>query len=110
VCSEWNARNTSFSGPRNELWNDTRNALWNAYCEHAYYESLAFGHSQLDDTMICNVSMPYKHREYSAYFFAKAHEVSVADIPEWMGGFSNIRIIASHASGLGQCFSTTKAF
>jgi hypothetical protein len=37
VRSEWNERNTSFSGSRNELWNDPRNALWNADCEHAYY-------------------------------------------------------------------------
>ena len=77
------------------------------------YEFLAFGNSQL--------------REHGAYFFAPADDLNAshtllscrrallmlskaADIREWMGHFSNIRIIAKNASRLGQCFSTTKAF
>ncbi|KAA8912907.1 RNA dependent RNA polymerase-domain-containing protein [Sphaerosporella brunnea] len=61
-----------------------------------HYQFLAFGNSQL--------------REHSAYFFAGAHDLSVNDIRTWMGEFSDIRVIAKHASRLGQCFSTTKAF
>jgi RNA-dependent RNA polymerase len=81
----------------NELFSRVFRALkYGVHIGEREYEFLAFGNSQL--------------REHSAYFFAKAHDVSVKDIREWMGEFSNIRIIAKHASRLGQCFSTTRAF
>ena len=62
-----------------------------------HYEFLAFGNSQF--------------REHGAYFFASLPDGSVTThmIREWMGNFSNIRVIAKYASRLGQGFSTTHA-
>lgn len=60
-----------------------------------HYEFLAFGNSQF--------------REHGAYFFAPTADITTARIRAWMGHFKDIRIIAKHASRLGQCFSTTRA-
>ncbi|CAK1358806.1 unnamed protein product [Cercospora beticola] len=60
-----------------------------------HYEFLAFGNSQF--------------REHGAYFFASTASVTAADIRDWMGDFTSIRIIAKYVSRLGQCFSTTRA-
>ena len=60
------------------------------------YEFLAFGNSQF--------------REHGAYFFAPIGDhITARHIRQWMGLFSNIRIVAKHAARLGQCFSTTRA-
>lgn len=61
-----------------------------------HYQFLAFGNSQL--------------REHGAYFFAPTDDLTPQDIRDWMGDFKDIRIIAKHASRLGQCFSTTRVF
>lgn len=60
------------------------------------YEFLAFGNSQF--------------REHGAYFFAPiGQHVTASHIRQWMGKFSDIKVIAKHAARLGQCFSTTRA-
>ncbi|KAH0543787.1 hypothetical protein FGG08_001969 [Glutinoglossum americanum] len=60
-----------------------------------HFEFLAFGNSQF--------------REHGAYFFAPTQHLRAADIRQWMGEFSEIKVIAKHAARLGQCFSTTRA-
>lgn len=60
-----------------------------------HYEFLAFGNAQF--------------RDHGAYFFASTTGVTAADIRDWMGDFTSIRIIAKYVSRLGQCFSTTRA-
>ena len=60
-----------------------------------HFEFLAFGNSQF--------------REHGAYFFAPLPHLSAEGIRRWMGSFRDIKIIAKHASRLGQCFSTTRA-
>ncbi|WPH01725.1 putative RNA-dependent RNA polymerase, eukaryotic-type [Acrodontium crateriforme] len=60
-----------------------------------HYEFLAFGNSQF--------------REHGAYFFAPTTGISAQDVRNWMGDFKSIRVIAKHASRIGQCFSTTRA-
>jgi RNA-dependent RNA polymerase len=60
-----------------------------------HFEFLAFGNSQF--------------REHGAYFFAPTQHLRAADIRQWMGEFSDIKVIAKHAARLGQCFSTTRA-
>ena len=60
------------------------------------YDFLAFGNSQF--------------REHGAYFFAPVGQIITAGhIRQWMGLFSDIKIVAKHAARLGQCFSTTRA-
>lgn len=60
------------------------------------YEFLAFGNSQF--------------REHGAYFFAPlGQHITPSQIRQWMGLFSDIRVVARHAARLGQCFSTTRA-
>jgi RNA-dependent RNA polymerase len=60
-----------------------------------HYEFLAFGNSQF--------------RENGAYFFCPTDHLSCNDIRQWMGNFSNIKVVAKYAARLGQCFSTTRA-
>lgn len=60
-----------------------------------HYEFLAYGNSQI--------------REQGAYFFASTKTIDVQKIRGWMGDFSHIKVVAKHASRLGQCFSTTRA-
>ena len=60
-----------------------------------HYEFLAFGNSQF--------------REHGAYFFAPLQHLTAKHIRNWMGKFSDIKIVAKHAARLGQCFSTTRA-
>ena len=60
-----------------------------------HYDFLAFGNSQF--------------REHGAYFFAPIGDLNAYRIRSWMGHFKDIRIVAKHASRLGQCFSTTRA-
>ncbi|KAI5364609.1 Putative RNA-dependent RNA polymerase, eukaryotic-type [Septoria linicola] len=60
-----------------------------------HYEFLAFGNSQF--------------RDHGAYFFSPATGVTAADIRDWMGDFTSIRVIAKYVSRLGQCFSTTRS-
>ncbi|KAF5748191.1 RNA-dependent RNA polymerase 6-like [Tripterygium wilfordii] len=58
------------------------------------YSFLAFSSNQL--------------RDRSAWFFAEEKKLSVADIKNWMGRFTN-RNIAKCAARMGQCFSSTYA-
>ena len=58
-----------------------------------HYEFLASGNSQF--------------REHGAYFFASTPDLSAADIRASMGNFSDIKVVAKHASRVGQCISTT---
>lgn len=60
-----------------------------------HYHFLAFGNSQF--------------RDHGAYFFAPTGDVTVHSIRDWMGYFKEIKIVAKHASRLGQCFSTSRA-
>ncbi|KAK9390484.1 RNA dependent RNA polymerase-domain-containing protein [Lipomyces mesembrius] len=58
-------------------------------------EYLASGNSQI--------------RDHGAWFYAADGFVTVDDIRDWMGRFSDIKNIAKNAARLGQCFSTTRA-
>ena len=60
-----------------------------------HYEFLAFGNSQF--------------RVHGAYFFCPTNHLSCNDIRQWMGNFSDIKVVAKYAARLGQCFSTTRA-
>ncbi|KAK9434042.1 RNA dependent RNA polymerase-domain-containing protein [Lipomyces doorenjongii] len=60
-----------------------------------HYEYLASGNSQI--------------RDHGAWFYAADGFVTVDDIRDWMGRFSDIKNIAKNAARLGQCFSTTRA-
>ncbi|KAI9740016.1 MAG: hypothetical protein M1818_004767 [Claussenomyces sp. TS43310] len=62
---------------------------------HRHYEFLAFGNSQF--------------RENGAYFFCPHEHLTCDDIRQWMGNFTDIRVVAKYAARLGQCFSTTRA-
>jgi RNA-dependent RNA polymerase len=57
------------------------------------YHFLAYSSSQL--------------RSHSAWFFASCKEISADEIRRWMGDFSDEKIVAKHASRMGQCFSST---
>ncbi|KAI9321571.1 RNA dependent RNA polymerase-domain-containing protein [Dichotomocladium elegans] len=57
------------------------------------YEFLAFSSSQL--------------REHGCWFFAPTESLSVKEIRNWMGDFSDIKTIAKNATRMGQCFTTT---
>jgi RNA-dependent RNA polymerase len=60
-----------------------------------HYEFLAFGNSQF--------------REGGAWFFSSTAEVTAQSIRDWMGNFSDIKVVAKYCSRVGQCFSTTRA-
>lgn len=60
-----------------------------------HYQFLAFGNSQF--------------RQNGAYFFCPTEHITCDAIRNWMGDFTDIKIIAKYAARLGQCFSTTRA-
>ncbi|ORZ09851.1 RNA dependent RNA polymerase-domain-containing protein [Absidia repens] len=71
-----------------------------------HYDYLGFSSSQL--------------REHGCWFFApygkndivqeaSDYDLNADSIREWMGDFSDIKIVAKHAARIGQCFSSTKA-
>ncbi|KAJ3339586.1 hypothetical protein HDU93_008003 [Gonapodya sp. JEL0774] len=59
------------------------------------YEYLASSASQL--------------RDHQAWFFSQAEDTDAQSIREWMGDFSDIKIVAKYNARLGQVFSTTRA-
>ena len=59
------------------------------------YEFLAFGNAQF--------------RENGAYFFAPIGDLNAQKIRDWMGDFSNIKVVAKYCSRIGQSLSTTRA-
>ncbi|KAK9466397.1 RNA dependent RNA polymerase-domain-containing protein [Lipomyces arxii] len=65
------------------------------YIGDRHYEYLASGNSQL--------------RDHGAWFFASNGAVTADEIRNWMGSFSDIKVIAKNAARHGQCFSTTRA-
>lgn len=88
--------NSQDEASENEVFTRIKRALANGIdIGDRHYEFLAFGNSQL--------------REHGAYFFASTAGLEAADIRKWMGEFDHIKVVAKHASRLGQCFSTTRA-
>ncbi|KXS22224.1 RdRP-domain-containing protein [Gonapodya prolifera JEL478] len=59
------------------------------------YEYLASSASQL--------------RDHQAWFFCQNDNVTAQSIRDWMGNFSDIKVVAKYNARLGQVFSTTRA-
>lgn len=55
-----------------------------------HFEFLAFGSSQF--------------REHGAYMFASDQWIKASEIRDWMGDFSDIRVVGKYCARLGQCF------
>ncbi|KAI0173643.1 RdRP-domain-containing protein [Hypoxylon sp. FL1284] len=84
------------SDQENALFNRVHRTLLNGIqIGGLHFQYLATGNSQF--------------RENSAYFFAPTEHLTCDNIRNWMGDVNHIRVVAKHASRLGQCFSTTKA-
>ncbi|KAI8959704.1 RdRP-domain-containing protein [Daldinia sp. FL1419] len=79
----------------NALFNRVHRVLQNGIqIAGRHFQYLATGNSQF--------------REHGAYFFSPTEFLTCDNIRNWMGDVNHIRVVAKHASRLGQCFSTTR--